>query len=423
MNIQMNSQSQKNKNKSKKELSDAFDMFNSAISGLGSSYKALTDQIQDFDFELSDKNQRLQDNLYEVNRLRRFLDSILHNMSDAVIVINTDGEIVLFNGSAEKLTGYTRDEVSGKRYVDIFGEKISERFSPLYTLHQKKMLYMEEKAIKRKSGETIPVRYSTSLVTDNLDRIVGVVEVLSDLTLVKRLESEMQRIKTQTALNQMAGLVAHEIRTPLGGVRGYVDLLSESLEKDDKCQEMLSNIVTSVQRLEKTVSNFQMFSKPVKPQFGETDIIRYLTEVFDYFKKSNSLTDKGIRFSFTVQSKVESLPVRLDPMLFEQALLAVLDNAVKSMEKGGTVRAVLQTERSGISSGNQSQISLEISDTGSGMTKDVIDKLFTPFFTTREHGTGLGLALAKNFMKIHHGDIYIESQPAEGTIVTIILPV
>lgn len=406
----------------KKSIADAFNSFNSTVSGLGSSYHELKEQVNALNVQLSEKNQQLEENLQEVDRLRGFLDSILHNLTDAVVVINIQGEIVLFNGSAEKLTGYQKSEILGKAYLDVFGETISERFSPVYTLRHNKPLYLEEKEIKHKSGVKLPVRYSTSLVKDNLNQIVGAVEVISDLSRMKRWESELQRIKTQTALNQMAGLVAHEIRTPLGGVRGYVDLLAESLEENDACQHMLTQIVDSVKRLEKTVNNFQMYAQPVKPRFEQTDLIRYFNEIIEYFTSSNQLNLKKIQIQFKVEPEQDALPVIIDPLLLEQALLAILDNSVKALHEGGIIRILVRPSQNSLLSDDSKQLRIQISDNGVGMPNDILNQLFTPFFTTREHGTGLGLALAKNFIKIHHGDIAVESKLEQGSTVTILLP-
>ncbi len=405
----------------RKSIADAFDSFNSTLSGLGSSYQGLKDQINALNVQLSEKNEQLEENLQEVDRLRRFLDSILHNLTDAVIVINVQGEIVLFNGSAEKLTGYHKDEILGKSYLEVFGDTVSERFSPVYTLRNNKPLYLEEKEFKHKSGFKLPVRYSTSLVKDNVNQVVGAVEVISDLSRMKRWEAELQRIKTQTALNQMAGLVAHEIRTPLGGVIGYVDLLSESLKDNDESQDMLTQIIDSVKRLEKTVNNFQLYAQPVKPRYEKTDLIKYLNEIIEYFNSTNQLSQKNIQTIFKVEPENDVLVATIDPLLLEQALLAVLDNAMKALPEGGVIRIQVQQKRDSLIAQENRQLCIQISDNGIGMSDEVLDQLFTPFFTTREHGTGLGLALAKNFIKIHHGDIVIQSRPDQGTSVNILL--
>ena len=402
-------------------LSSALNAFKADVSGLDSSYRDLNERIQELDIELSNQNKRLEESLLEVNRLRLFLDSILNSMSDGVVVIDTTGHIVLFNEGIEHLTGYSREEVNGKRYADVFGRHVSNRFSPIYTLETGISLNLEEKSVRTKTGQTIPVQYSTARVTTSSNQVLGVVEVLSDLTRIKRLEKAMQQIKTQTALNQMAKLVAHEIRTPLGGIRGYVDLLSESLDKDDKTQTMLKQIVISVNRLNDTITKFQQFARPVKPQFEAIEIVPFIRELVDFFEQSETLMDRKIRVSTALLAEWTNLKVRVDPILLEQSLLAVMDNAIKAMPAGGSLRVELQQQMNLFGKKN-GYISILISDTGIGMSREVQEQMFTPFFTTREMGMGLSLAVVRNFATMHHGEVLVESAEHQGTTVTITIP-
>lgn len=414
------------KNETQKEpqedfLSSALNEFKADISGLDSSYRDLNDRIRELDIELSNQNQRLEESLFEVNRLRLFLDSILNSMSDGVVVIDTSGDIVLFNEGIEHLTGYSREEVHGKRYDAVFGRHVSKRFSPIYTLETGVSLNREEKSVRTKAGQTIPVQYSTARVMTNNNQVLGVVEVISDLTRIKRLEKAMQQIKTQTALNQMAKLVAHEIRTPLGGIRGYVDLLSESLNKDEKTQSMLSQIILSVNRLNDTITKFQQFAKPVNPQFETIEIIPFIRELVEFFEQSETLADQKIRVSTAFPAEWTGLKVRVDPILFEQSLLAIMDNAVKAMPSGGSLRIELQQQMNLFGKKN-GYLSVHVSDTGIGMSREIQEQMFTPFFTTREIGMGLSLAVVRNFVTMHHGEVSVESAENKGTTVTITIP-
>ena len=403
-------------------LVDALGSFNKTVSNLGSSYEELKQNIQALNVEISEKNKQLEESLYEVNRLRWFFDSILNSMTNGVIVVDTSGRIALINRGAEALTGFQADEILGKPYADVFGKKVSERFSPLYTLSEGNALSHEEKEIDTKTGNVISVRYSTALVRDNQDRTLGAVEVFSDLTGLKRLEKEMQVIKTQAALNEMALLVAHEIRNPLGGIRGYVDLIAESMEGDDPRKQMIEQILESIVRLDEIVSTFQMYARPVKPRFVETDIEEFLKEVISFFENNMNLEKKSIQLVLKSEKNEDPLAAEIDPVLLEQALLAVLDNAVKAMKKGGTIHVEWSQERS-INKRKKDKMTFSISDSGVGMEKDVLQKAFKPFFTTREKGLGLGLALAKNFVSLHHGEMFAESEAGIGSTITLTIPI
>jgi two-component system sensor histidine kinase AtoS len=413
--------SRKKQNSQASPLANAFDSFNASVEGLGSSYQELKERIQELNVQISEKNKKLEENFYEVNRLRWFFDSILNSMTDGVIVVDTSGRIVLFNGGAEKLTGFTNQDVLGKTYTQVFGSKVSQRFSPLFTLTEGLPLLLEEKEIQTKSGKSVPVRYSTSLVSDSQNRTLGAVEVLSNLTHTKRLEKEMQQIKTQSALSQMACLMAHEIRNPLGGIRGYVDLIAESFEKDDPRKKMVDHILKSILRLDEIVANFQLFTRPVKPHFEEIDLSRFLADVLTFFQDSSGLKEKSIQLVANLDKENQPIRVRIDPILLEQCLLAVLDNAVKAMNMGGVIRVELAH---GVSLQKRSEkvVSIIITDSGEGISKDVLKELFMPFYTTREKGLGLGLSMARNFISLQRGDIFVESEEGMGTTVTIVLP-
>jgi two-component system sensor histidine kinase AtoS len=417
----MNESSEKNRPRYSDPLVHALDSFNITISSLGTSYRDLKSRIEELNVQISEKNQQLEENFYKVNRLRWFFDSILNSMTNGVIVIDTSGKIVLFNKGAEKLTGYTQKDIIGKSYKKVFGKKLSDRFTPLHTLARGDSLFLEEKELEKKSGDFLQVRYSTSLVTDNQDQILGAVEVFSDLTRIKHLEKEMQQIKTQGALNQMAGLVAHEIRNPLGGIRGYIDLLEESIDKKDTRRKMTDHIIQSVNKLEEIVSNFLLYTRPVKPCFEKIHIVRFVKDVLNYFEQSNPLKKEGIRLELEAPSEIQSVQISMDPMLIEQVLLAVLDNAIKAMKIGGTVKVEIKHNESP-GNAKQSHVMIAISDSGEGMTDEVLDQIFTPFFTSRERGMGLGLSLSRNFISLHQGDIFVKSEKNMGTTVSISLP-
>ncbi|MCK5145304.1 PAS domain S-box protein [bacterium] len=400
---------------------NAFDSFNSSVSSLDANYKELKQNIQALNLQMSEQNKQLEEDFYKVNQLRWFFDSILNSMTSGMVVIDPQGVIVLFNNGAQKMTGFTGEEVLGRPYKEVFAKGFSQRFSPLYTLNEGRALNLEEKQLQTKSGQPVPVRYSTALVTEGDQKVLGVVEVFSDLSRIKRLEKEMLQIKTQTALNQMAALVAHEVRNPLGGIRGYVDLIAESFDKDDPRLEMVGHVNESIIRLDEIVANFNHFTRPVKPYFEETDVVSYMRDVLGYFLQQDEVKEAGVNILHNFDSITSPLNVTFDPILIEQALMSILNNAMKANVKNSDIRVELKIiKKSGKDRHEYAAIS--IIDHGIGMSKDVLQQLFTPFFTTREQGLGLGLALAKNFIGLHHGDILIESELAAGTTVTIMLP-
>lgn len=401
-------------------LAQAFNSFNTVVSDLDSSYEDLKSSIKELNLKISEKNKFLERNFFEVNRIRCFFDSILNSMRDGVIVVDMQGRVVLLNESIKQMTGYSDSEVIGKLYKDVFGKNVSDRFSPLYTLTYSVPLSMEEKEFTAKSGKKIPIRYSTSIVRDSEDKMIGVVEVCNDLTKIKRLEIQMQKIKTQAVLNKMAGLVAHEIRNPLAGIKGCLDLLTESLNKSEEQSKKIQEIYSLIKKLDNIVVNFMTMSQPIKPNFLTTEVLDFIEKVLDYFCFEYNLKEKKISLDVSFPKDLHVLNLNIDPILIEQVLIIVLDNAVKAMNIGGNLQVRTYVDHK--SEDDKEKVVIAISDSGCGMSGSVKKKIFNPFFTTRDKGMGLGLSLARNFIKFHDGDIFVESEEGIGTTVQIMLP-
>ena len=337
-------------------------------------------------------------------------------MTEGVVVIDVQERIVLFNYGAENLSGYDRESAVGCLYKELLGQHLSERFTPIYTLKCGECQLHQEKEIWNKSGQQIPVRFSTSLIHDPAGRLIGVVEVMTDLTRLKQLESVKQQIKTQASLEQMAGLIANEIRNPLGGILGNVDVMKQSYLKNREYQDRLQAIKTSINQINSVVSRFQWFAKSVSPNYQSIDLIQYLQDVLAVFMKNNPVDAHKITFDFTYPKSLRTLMWSIDPVLMEQALLDILDNGLKALSGRGSISIHLANHL------KNDSIEISISDTGKGMSKQVLERLFTPFFTTRSRGMGLSLAVARYFIDLHRGDIRVESHVGKGSIFKIRLP-
>ncbi|MBN1781644.1 PAS domain S-box protein [bacterium] len=397
---------------------EAFADFHSEMTDLETSYQALSNEIQTLNKSLSIKTGELETRLEKAHRLQQFLDSILNSITEGVIVIDSRERIVLFNRGAEILTEYSRDSVIGKKYMDMIGSRYTQRFSPGYTLKYGEALLHQEKEIITRSGQKVPVRFSTTPVYDQQGRLSGVVEVMTDLKRLKQLEAVMQRLKTQASLAHMAGLVAHEIRNPLGGLLGHVDLLMQSQNPGEQ-QATLDAIKTSINQINHIVNRFQLFSKPVQPHFQSVDLNKFILDVIQIFKKNNQPDPDRILIEFR---PVTSKPVPLwniDPLLMEQVLLDIMDNAEKAIQDRGKI--VIRLRKKSKPARDRAMI-ISISDSGIGMDDAVLNQLFVPFFTTRARGMGLSLAVARNFVHFHRGEIDIKSEVGRGSTFSIKLP-
>jgi PAS domain S-box-containing protein len=393
--------------------------FTQAVSAISSSHRDLQKKIEDLDFKLTDKNLELQGDLGETQGLKTYLDCILDSMSNCMIVIDKIGRITVFNKAAERLTGYEAEEVYGASYSELFCNQISERFTPFYILKTGNHFTEGEKEIITRDGKKVPVKFSASLLTDSDNRILGAIEVFTDLSAIRALDEQMHRINILSALTDMAAVVAHEIRNPLSGIGGYAALLSDDLKADAEKRQMAERIVEGVKRLDGIVENLLSLTRTKKPTLVEADLGEFLNRYIAKLITEVDFTGKNIVLQKIVPDI--SIKTRIDPVLMGRALWNIIDNAVHAMPKGGTLQIEMaQRIKNEKRPGCFAYFS--VTDTGTGMSSQTMDRLFSPFFTTRERGVGLGLAIAKNLIKFQHCNIGIRSTEGKGTTVVISIP-
>ncbi len=391
--------------------------FSQAMASISSAHQELSKRIAELDLQLTQRNAELAQSLLETQRLKTYLNYILDSMSNCLVVVDRLGTITLFNKAAERLTGYHASEVIGKRYEEVFGSCTTDAFTPLSTLNSERGASEGDKEILTKSGQRVPVKFATSRLTAPSGQVLGAIEVFSDSSIVSAVEEERRRVSVLSALTEMAGVVAHEIRNPLQGIAGYAALLSEELPAADPRHAMARQIQEGVQRLDEIVNNLLLLVRPGKPTLAEMDLTAFLRRFVASCRQRLAATS-GVELE-------EDLPVRAlyakaDPVLLARALWNIVSNAVQATPKGGTVRFAL---RLGLPSGRRQEVcQIVIADTGVGMSRQVMDRLFTPFFTTKERGAGLGLAIARNLITFQQGEILVRSSEGKGTTVMVLLP-
>ncbi|MCK4224355.1 MAG: PAS domain S-box protein [candidate division Zixibacteria bacterium] len=409
-------------------FTESFASFNKITQKLHSAYKNLEEKFEDLNLKLEKTNRELRQSLAEKDKISNYLNNILESLTSGVVAINLKGEITLFNRAAEEILGYKTDEVLGRKYGEIMGKEVKEKMTLSFTLKSKRLHINEEKEVLAKGGKKIPLGFSTSLLTDGDNHILGAVEVFFDLSKLKELEEEVTRVRTLAALGEMAATVAHEVKNPLGGIRGFADLLDRDLEEGDPRKKSVEKIMEGIETLDKIVLGLLNYTKPIKLDLHQVEFISFMDEVIKFFEIDLEREKKKI--DIVRKYPERTLLCRIDPEQFRQVILNLLHNATQAMPHGGRIMVQVNEEREGRGTPQNSlrihpeakKIVLKISDTGTGMSKATLDKLFTPFFTTKEHGTGLGLSTVKRIVEAHRGDIRVESEIGKGTTVFVSLP-
>lgn len=342
------------------------------------------------------------------------LRAIVEMAVDGIITIDSRGTIQSFNPAAERLFGYSADEVIGQNVRLLMPEPYRSEHNDYLSNYQRtgdaKIIGIgREVEGRRKDGTTFPLHLAVSEVRFD-DRIMytGVARDLSDF---KRMQREMLEAQKLAALGELAASVAHEIKNPLAGMAGAIQILRESLGPDDERREIMGDILDQVGRLDESVRQLLMFAKPWKPEKQMYDLRQLIEHVMELAKRQQDF--EKIRFSVLDGSAAE-LVVPVDPALLEQVFWNLLQNATQAMPGGGEIRFSFRLWKD--------FAVIKVADTGSGIPAEHHEQLFRPFFSTKARGTGLGLPICKKIVEAHGGEMAVSSRAGEGTTVTLRLP-
>lgn len=371
-----------------KALADAFTQFTQSTQALEESHRLLQSQAKQLSEELAAKNR-------ELALTNDYLNYILESMSDGVIAIDTDGLITKFNRSAGETLGYTAGEVVGRPFIEVFEREFA---TPAGSAAME---------LRAKGGRSTLVTERDAPMSDRNQARIGYVKVFQDLTELEALRAQVRQMDRLAALGEMAATVAHEIRNPLGGIRGFAALLARDVPATDPRSRLVDKILTGTRSLDRVVNELLEYTKPVDLELRPVACADLADAAIAYLE----LKDQPIVISHDIS---DGLRVLADPGKMRQVLLNILINAVQSIELQGAVSLSATTDGR--------TITIVVRDTGCGMTNDELDHAFSPFFSTKEKGTGLGLAVAAKIVEGHGGSIKATTEPGNGSAFSIRLP-
>nr|MDQ5873038.1 ATP-binding protein [Acidobacteriota bacterium] len=239
----------------------------------------------------------------------------------------------------------------------------------------------------------------------------GTLILFQDLTDVKKLERRVRFNEQLAAVGELAAGIAHEIRNPLASISGSVQVLSNELTVGSTERRLMEIIVSESNRLSGILEEFLRFVRPQERRVADFDVAKTVREVMEIFRLSDEISDSH-HIHVDVQPERSTLPGDRDQV--RQIVYNVAKNAVRAMNAGGTLTVVGREEAE--------SYAIRFADTGRGMGPDELSRLFTPFSTAFDDGTGLGMAIVRRIVEDHGGTIDAESRPGEGTTVTISLP-
>ncbi|MBI2412999.1 MAG: PAS domain-containing protein [Deltaproteobacteria bacterium] len=347
-------------------------------------------------------------------------EDILENLSEGLIAVDIDGRVSVFNQSAEKMAGVSRSLVIGKQLKDAFrrDERLVEMLTK--TLREGRLFAEYEEKLHRRLGGTLPVGITTSQVFDADGNVTGASALIKDLSGIKSLEAGSLRKERLAYIGTFAANLAHEIRNPLSGIRGAAQLLAKKV-KDESLADYMRVIMKEADRLNLILNDMLDFARPARLDRKPLNIHKVLDSVALLLKD-------GMPPDAFVRAYDPSIPDVLgDENQLTQVFLNLVKNAKEALGKKGEIRLTTRiiTEFHLIEDGSASgkMVSVEVRDNGCGIKEEDLEKIFTPFFTTKPKGSGLGMAITLKIIKEHNGLLKIDSTPGEGTTVTVCLPI
>lgn len=354
---------------------------------------------------------KLKEKEKELERLKAFAEekavsieayneNILQSVPSGVISMDNDMKIKSINQAAGAILGINTKDVIDKSIMDVFDE-------PLITLMKENKIFSRgEYQYTTGDKRNVWLGITASELKDVSGNIIGSIFVFTDLTDIKALQAQVELKERLSQLGEMSAGISHELRNSMSVISGYAKLLSKKTEQSNK--PAVDAIQEEIKSMDKIISELLAFAKPTILSTEDVDLNQLIKDTAASVLGNND----AVRFSINSDC---AAPVKADAVLLRQAFSNLLVNAAEAMPDGGSINIKLRCIK------DKAEIS--ITDTGCGMTEDVRRRIFLPFYTTKQKGFGLGLALVQKIIISHGASISAESRQGEGSVFVITLPV
>ncbi len=359
--------------------------------------------------ERKDIEKRKQDEqLRQYMILDRYTNNIIESIKSGVIVINNDLLITIINQGAKSILEINGD-LTGNNFIEVFSCCENVKYNIMAAIKENKVSENIEINLER-DGLSKIIRISFyPLNSDQLRK--GLVVILDDITELKGLQYHAQRNEKLVAIGELASGIAHEIRNPLAIIKAIEQTMRNELKENNEAITELTMIDEEVERANGVVKLLMDFAKPPKHERGYFSINTIVGDVM--MVAQNYISQHGVAIEF---KEVELPYAEVDKELLKQAFINLIFNAVDAMPDGGTLNIQLEKK-------DADWIRILFRDTGIGIDKAVLDKIFNPFFTTKDKGTGLGLSIVHRIIEEHRGIINVSSEVGVGTLFEILIPI
>ncbi|MEQ8215343.1 MAG: ATP-binding protein [Smithellaceae bacterium] len=347
----------------------------------------------------------------EFDQLDLLFRSIVESVDTGIMTIDFEGTIKTFNRAAELITGYSLAQVKNRLVADVFPECIVTFALQLDKRQSKNRM---EVVIEGRNGRKVHLGCSISPLKDKQNREIGSILIFQDLTEIRQMEENLEKSKRLALIGEMAAGLAHEMRNPLASITGSIELLRRNLALKDTDDRLMQIILRGKDQLDNFVRDFLLLAKPIPVVREVIDVNETAVDVLENMKLSKDWTN-DIKIDCSLAPKVAAFANREQ---LRQVVQNLVLNAVQAMKEGG----VLSLATKLMQVNNKEVVEIKVADTGLGIEEKDLKKVFEPFFTDKEKGTGLGLTIVGRIVDGYGGKIEITSRINQGTVCTVRLP-
>jgi len=368
--------------------------------------KALEKKLQEYAEHLE---EMVEERTRELKESEAKLKDLFKTIPDSVAIIDLNANLLEFNETTLELFGYSREQIIGKNVFDFIAEEDREKAVQGMKQTLEEGSVRIQLMVSRKDGRKIPVELNSSVLKDPTGNLVGFVGVLRDITERKRMEEQLLKSERMAAIGQLATMVGHDLRNPLTSLQNACYYLKMKLEssKDKKIKKMFEVMDKEINHANNIVKDLLDFARVKKPELKKVDLISSIQE---------ALTQLKFPENVKLTTKFSEVPtIEADPDQLRRIFQNIALNGIQAMPNSG--KLTVSTRKNG------SFIEVAFTDTGVGIPEENMDKIFTPLFTTKAQGVGLGLPICKNLVEGHNGRIEVKSKVGEGSTFTVKLPI
>ncbi len=382
---------------------------------LAFSFNRMARSLREYTGSLKRANEEIEARADTIQKLMSYTEDILASIPAGVITVDPDGRMTVANTAARKLL---MTEGEGAHVGEDYRSALSAAPAIVGLLDdalERGVTCRGQETSVTAGGHPVALVVSTSVLQGRNQQPLGVALTFEDVTELRELQRQVQETAKLAAVGELSAGFAHEVRNPLGAIKACSQFLEDRLPRDEPLKRLTRILVREVDRLDQLVARLLGFARPRESDMQYTDVHELLDRMISLV--GLKARESGVEIVRRYRADIPRLLA--DPEKLQQAFLNIMLNAIDAMPHGGML--VVASELDGPEHGER--VRIDFRDTGIGIPRDHIDKVFTPFFTTRERGTGLGLAIVRRVVSEHGGEVTVDSEPGVGTAFSVILPV